>query len=101
VLTDNKVKTDYQMTEQDAGGHLVFHGKSQGYIAPKIDFDQVRAKVTGRPMSQARSYLLTLPVQSVVINEKPFALPLMPMLNGRIDIKYVVQTAPAAAPATG
>jgi hypothetical protein len=95
VLTDNKVQTDFQMTEQDPGGHLVFHGRAESYIAPRIDYDQVRAKLTGRPVSQARAYLLTLPVQSALIKEKPFALPLMPMLNSRITIKYVVQSAPA------
>jgi hypothetical protein len=81
------------MTEQDPGGHLVFHGKASSYVAPKINYDQVRAKLTGRPISQARSYLLTLPVQSALIKEKPFALPLMPMMNSRIEIKYVVQSA--------
>jgi hypothetical protein len=95
VLTDNKVETDFQMTEQDPGGHLVFHGKAQSYIAPKIDYDQVRARLTGRPLSQARAYLLTLPIQSALIKEKPFALPLMPLMNSRIQIRYVVQSAPA------
>jgi hypothetical protein len=94
VLTENVPQDDFQLNEQDAGGHLVFHGKAQGYIAPKVNYDQVRSKLTGRPISQARSYLLTLPVQSALIKEKPFALPLMPMLNSRIDIRYVVQSAP-------
>jgi hypothetical protein len=69
-------------------------------VAPKINFDQVRSRVTGKPTSQARAYLLTLPVQSVAIKEKPFSLPLMPLLNSRIDIKYVVQAGPATQAAT-
>jgi hypothetical protein len=94
VLTDNKVQTDYQLTEQTAGGHLRFHGKAQSFIAPKINFDQVRGKLTGKPTSQAVSYLRTLPVQTAQIKQEPFALPLMPFLTSRIDIKYVVQSAP-------
>jgi Baseplate J-like protein len=94
VLTDNKVQTDYQLTEQDAGGHLRFHGKAQSFVAPKINYDQVRSRLTAKPTSQALSYLRTLPVQTAQIKQEPFALPLMPFLTSRIDIKYVVQQAP-------
>ena len=98
VLTDNKVQSDYQLTEQDPGGHLRFHGKAQSFIAPKVNYDQIRGKLTGKPTSQALSYLRTLPVQTAQIKQEPFALPLMPFLTSRIDIKYVVQAAPATAP---
>jgi hypothetical protein len=70
-------------------------------VAPKLDEEQIRAQIVGRPVAQARILLQKLPVKSVAIKEQPIALPLMPFLDRRIQLHYVVEsnapTAEAAA----
>ena len=54
----------------------------------------------GRPVAQARFFLEKLPIKSVAIKEQPLALPLMPLLDRRITLHYVVESnAPSAAAA--
>jgi hypothetical protein len=98
ALTDNAVQTDFHLTSSSADGHLTFAGRASGYTAPKIDYDKIRARLLGSTTASARLYLETLPVESVSVKEKPFSLPIMPVLGTRIDIKYVVERAPAQTP---
>ena len=96
ALTDNQIATDFHLVSASADGHMAFHGSAKGFIAPKIDFAQVRARLAGKNTLAARSYLSTLPVQSPVdLSQQPFQLPIMPILASRIDIKYEVQAGAA------
>ncbi len=101
-LTDNKIKTEYAITNASAGGHLTFKGSASAFLAPKIDFDKVKGRLVGRTLTAAQHDLGRLPVKSVEIKESPFKLPLMPLQSSRINIRYVVEQVPASTPpATG
>jgi hypothetical protein len=101
-LTDNKIKTEYAITNASAGGHLTFKGSASAFLAPKIDFDKVKGRLVGRTLTTAQHDLGRLPVKSVEIKESPFKLPLMPLQSSRINIRYVVEQVPASTPpATG
>ena len=96
ALTDNQIATDFHLVSSSADGHMAFHGSAKGFIAPKIDFAAVRARLAGKNTLAARSYLSTLPVLSPVdVSQQPFQLPIMPILASRIDIKYEVQAGTA------
>jgi Baseplate J-like protein len=97
-LTDNPIKTDYAISNASSGGHLTFMGSASAFLAPKIDFEQVKARLVGRTLSTAKSDLGRLPVKSVDIKESPFKLPLMPLQSSRITVRYVVQQVPATTP---
>jgi hypothetical protein len=99
-LTDNQIKTEYSITNASAGGHLTFRGSASAFLAPKIDFDQVKSRLIGRTLGTAQNDLRRLPVKSVVIKESPFKLPLMPLQSSRINIRYVVEQVPASTPPT-
>ena len=96
LLTDSPIQVDYRILSASKGGYLTFLGDASAFVAPKLDMDKIRAQIVGRPPSQARFYLQTLNVRSVTIKEQPIALPLMPLLAGRISIHYQVD--PAAVP---
>ena len=96
LLTDNPVQVDYRILSATKGGFLTFVGDASAFVAPKLDMDKIRSQVVGRPLAQARFYLQGLNVRSVNIKEQPIALPLMPLLAGRISIHYQVD--PAAVP---
>lgn len=98
-LTDNPVQSDFHISQSTADGHISFAGTAKGYIAPKIDFQKVRSRLLGSSTASARLYLGTLPVESAVVNQKPFKLPLLPFLSSRIDIKYIVDTGVTPTPA--
>jgi hypothetical protein len=84
------------------GGYLVFVGTTSAYIAPKLDEAKIRSQIVGRPVAQARFYLEKLPIRSVAIKEEPLALPLMPLLDRRITLSYVIDSnAPAPTSAQG
>jgi hypothetical protein len=91
LLTEGQVTLLYRILNASAGGHLTFIGTVSAFVAPKLDNDSIRARVVGRPLTNANLYLQGLPVRSSTITEKPFALPLMPLLRNRIDIHYVVE----------
>ncbi len=91
LLTDGPIQVDYRILSATKGGQLVFVGDAAAFVAPKLDMDQIRAQVVGRPLAQARFYLQGLNVRSVSIKEQPLTLPLMPLLSSRISIHYVVQ----------
>ena len=97
-LTDNPIKTTYAVTNASAGGHLTFMGSASAFLAPRIDFEQVKSRLVGRTLSTAKSDLGRLPVKSVDIKESPFKLPLMPLQSSRITVRYVVQQVPATTP---
>jgi len=79
----------------------VFVGTASAYVAPTLDEHQIRAAIVGKPTAQARFYLEKLPIRSVAIKEEPLALPLMPLLDRRITLSYVVQSnAPGASAAS-
>ncbi|TMD54825.1 MAG: hypothetical protein E6I85_05290, partial [Chloroflexi bacterium] len=99
-LTDNPVQSDFHISQSTADGHISFAGTAKGYIAPKIDFQKVRNRLLGSSTASARLYLGTLPVESAVVNQKPFKLPLLPFLSSRIDIKYIVDTGATPTPAS-
>ena len=97
VLTSSPIQVTYRLLSAAKGGYLVFAGTASGYVAPKLDESKIRAQIVGRPVQQARFYLGTLPIRSVAIKEQPIALPLMPLLDRRIEISYVVESnAPSA-----
>ena len=109
LLTEAPIQVDYRILSSTKGGYLVFVGDASAFVAPKLDMDKIRAQVVGRPLAQARFYLQGLNVKSVNIKEQPLALPLMPLLAGRISIHYVVEpgagqtltTTPPATPSPG
>jgi hypothetical protein len=97
LLTESPIVVTYRLLSAAKGGYLVFVGNASAYVAPKLDEAKIRAQIVGRPVQQARFYLGTLPIRSVAIKEQPMALPLMPLLDRRIELHYVVQSnAPSA-----
>ena len=97
LLTESPIQVSYRLVSAAKGGYLVFTGTASAYVAPKLDEEQIRSAIVGRPVSQARTYLQKLPVKSVAIKEQPIALPLMPLLDRRIQLHYVVESnAPSA-----
>ena len=108
LLTDSPIQVDYRILSATKGGYLTFLGTASAFIAPRLDQAQILAKVVGRPLSQAKFFLQTLPIRSVTIKEQPMTLPLMPLLSKRISIHYIVepgtnpaQTVPTTSPAPG
>ncbi len=102
LLTESPIQVDYRILSATKGGFLTFAGDAFAYIAPKLDEEQIRSQIVGRTVTDARFFLQRLPVRSVAIKEQPMALPLMPLLVGRISLHYVVQQgAPSASAATG
>jgi hypothetical protein len=101
LLTSSPTQVDYRLLSAAKGGFLVFVGNASAYVAPTLDEHQIRAAIVGRPTAQARFYLEKLPIRSVAIKEEPLALPLMPLLDRRITLSYVVEpNAPAASAAS-
>jgi hypothetical protein len=101
LLTESPIQVSYRLLSAAKGGYLVFVGQASGYVAPKLDEDKIRAQIVGRPVPQARFFLEKLPVKSVAIKEQPIALPLMPLLDRRIQLHYVVESnAPTAEAAS-
>jgi hypothetical protein len=97
LLTESPIQVQYRLLSAAKGGYLVFVGSASAYVAPKLDEAKIRAQIVGRPVQQARFYLGTLPIRSVAIKEQPLALPLMPLLDRRIELHYVVESnAPSA-----
>jgi baseplate J-like protein len=97
LLTESPIVVSYRLLSAAKGGYLVFLGSASAYVAPKLDEAKIRAQIVGRPTQQARFYLGTLPIRSVAIKEQPLALPLMPLLDRRIELHYVVESnAPSA-----
>jgi len=100
LLTESPIQVQYRLLSSAKGGYLVFVGTASAYVAPKLDEAKIRAAIVGRPVAQARFYLEKLPIKSVAIKEQPLALPLMPLLDRRITMHYVVESnAPSAAAA--
>jgi Baseplate J-like protein len=97
LLTESPIVVSYRLLSAAKGGYLVFLGTASAYVAPKLDEAKIRAQIVGRPTQQARFYLGKLPIRSVAIKEQPLALPLMPLLDRRIELHYVVESnAPSA-----
>jgi hypothetical protein len=102
LVTESPTQVQYRLLSSAKGGFLVFVGNASAYVAPTLDEHQIRAAIVGRPTAQARFYLEKLPIRSVAIKEEPLALPLMPLLDKRITLHYVVQSnAPSASAAQG
>src|SRR2546421_8341198 len=100
LLTESPIQVQYRLLSSTKGGFLVFVGNASAYVAPKLDEEKIRAQIVGRPVAQARFCLEKLPIRSVAIKEQPVALPLMPLLDRRITLHYVVESnAPSAAAA--
>jgi hypothetical protein len=100
LLTESPIQVQYRLLSSAKGGYLVFVGSASAYVAPRLDEEKIRAQIVGRPVAQARFYLEKLPIRSVAIKEQPLALPLMPLLDRRITLHYVVESnAPSAAAA--
>jgi Baseplate J-like protein len=101
LLTESPIQVQYRLLSSAKGGFLVFVGNASAYVAPRLDEEKIRAAIVGRPVAQARFYLEKLPIRSVAIKEQPMALPLMPLLDRRITLHYVVESnAPAASAAS-
>jgi hypothetical protein len=102
LLTSSPIQVQYRLLSAARGGYLVFVGTTSAYIAPKLDEAKIRSQIVGRPVAQARFYLEKLPIRSVAIKEEPLALPLMPLLDRRITLSYVIDSnAPAPSSAQG
>ncbi|HET7421760.1 MAG TPA: hypothetical protein VFL27_15375 [Candidatus Dormibacteraeota bacterium] len=100
LLTESPIQVSYRLLSSARGGQLVFVGTASAYVAPRLDEEKIRSQIVGRPVAQARFYLEKLPIRSVQIKEEPFAMPLMPLLDRRITLHYVVESsAPSAAAA--
>ena len=100
LLTETPIQVTYRLLSSAKGGQLVFVGSASAYVAPRLDEQKIRASIVGRPVAQARFFLEKLPIRSVAIKEEPMALPLMPLLDRRIALHYVVESnAPSAASA--
>jgi len=100
LLTESPIQVTYRLLSSAKGGFLVFVGSASAYVAPRLDEEKIRASIVGRPVAQARFFLEKLPIRSVAIKEQPVALPLMPLLDRRITLHYVVESnAPSAAAA--
>ncbi|MGH7861687.1 MAG: hypothetical protein ACREOS_05540, partial [Candidatus Dormibacteraceae bacterium] len=84
-------------TTGTAGGHLTFTGTLQTNIAHKLNLEQVKSQLVAKSVSQARANLGKLPVSSAKIDQSPFKLPWMPLLQSRIKVSYVVNQTPAAS----
>lgn len=84
-----------------SGGRLEFTGQAAGRIAPKLNLDAIRSKVTAHTTSSANGYLQTLPVSGASVSEFPMPLPMMPLLGDRITIRYVIQQPPPTLPSPG
>jgi hypothetical protein len=100
LLTESPIQVTYRVISQARGAQVVFAGTASAYVAPRLDEEKIRSQIVGRPVAQARFYLEKLPIRSVQIKEEPFAMPLMPLLDRRITLHYVVESnapAPAAA----
>ncbi len=91
LLTESPIQVTYRVLSTTQGGNITFVGDASAYVAPRLDEAKIRAQIVGRPLAQARFYLERLPIRSVAIKEQPLALPLMPLLVGRITLHYVVQ----------
>ncbi|HKW69473.1 MAG TPA: hypothetical protein VJP81_02725 [Candidatus Dormibacteraeota bacterium] len=101
LLTETPIQVTYRLLSSAKGGQLVFVGTASAYVAPRLDEQKIRASIVGRPVAQARFFLEKLPIRSVAIKEEPMALPLMPLLDRRITLHYVVESnAPSAAAAS-
>ena len=101
LLTESPIQVQYRLLSSAKGGLLVFVGSASAYVAPRLDEKSIRAAIVGRPVAQARFYLEKLKIRSVAIKEEPLALPLMPLLDRRITLHYVVESnAPSAAAAS-
>jgi hypothetical protein len=101
LLTESPTQVQYRLLSAAKGGFLTFVGTASAYVAPTLDEAQIRAAIVGRPTAQARFYLEKLPIRSVEIKESPVALPLMPLLDKRITLHYVVESnAPSASAAS-
>ena len=97
LLTESPIQVQYRLLSAAKGGYLVFVGSASAYVAPKLDEAKIRSQIVGRPVTQARFDLSKLPVKSVAIKESPVALPLMPLLDRRIELHYVIDSnAPSA-----
>jgi hypothetical protein len=101
LLTESPIVVTYRLLSSAQGGFLVFVGTASAYVAPSLAEAKIRAAIVGRTVAQARIYLQKLPVHSVSIKEEPVVLPLMPLLDRRISLHYLVETAPAAGAAQG
>ncbi|HKW07440.1 MAG TPA: baseplate J/gp47 family protein [Candidatus Dormibacteraeota bacterium] len=101
LLTESPTQVQYRLLSSAKGGYLVFVGTASAYVAPTLDEHQIRAAIVGRPTAQARFYLEKLPIRSVAIKEEPLALPLMPLLDKRITLHYVIASnTPSASTAS-
>ena len=101
LLTESPIQVQYRLLSSAKGGYLVFVGSASAYVAPTLDEAKIRSQIVGRPVAQARFFLEKLPVRSVAIKEQPLALPLMPLLDRRITLHYVVESnAPSAGAAS-
>ena len=98
LLTESPIVVTYRILSATAGGNLTFLGTASAFVAPKLDMNQIRAKVVGRPVSQAKFFLQSLPIKSVTIKEQPVTLPLMPLLSGRISLHYIVEPGTTPSP---
>jgi hypothetical protein len=92
TVTDNGINSDYQVADAAPGGRLTFHAKGNAYVAPKLDNERVKSTMVRRSPAQAKAEVMrTQPLRSVEIDQRPFALPWMPLFSSRIELHYVVE----------
>ena len=74
---------------------VAFSGTASGFLAPRLDTEQVRSAIAGKSRGQALDYLHTLPVRSVDIRQQPLQLPFLPLVGSRIQVQIEVEGAAA------
>lgn len=100
-LVPNKTVADYTVAGSP-GGNLTFTGAAKGFVAPKLDTDRIKGRLVARTIGQATSDLSKLPgVSTAVITEKPFRLPIMPLVSSRISITYDIRQGAPTTPKSG
>lgn len=99
-LTDNKVKTTYDIANASGGGHLSFKGTASSFVAPKVDREHLKGLLAAQSVGGAKAQLSKLPIKTATIKQAPFALPFMPLSSSRITIVYEIdQVASTPSPA--
>ena len=99
-LTPDDFVAQYQTTSA-SNGSLEFKGQATGRIAPRLDLTAIQKRLAGSSTASAQAYLHSLPVSSVSINQSPFPFPLLPLLDSRISVNYVIQQPPVPATSPG
>jgi hypothetical protein len=92
VITDDPLKTDYQLVQHDDNGNDVFTGNVSGFMASAVDIDHLRQQLAGKSAAAATAIIEnSVETSNPVIKQVPPFLPWLPWISGRITIRRLVQ----------